>query len=156
MTLGHSLWSSGQTPLCWTQQAAVSGDTAASQSSAKVNLFYKKVNTVMEVMGLRNVQSQQGRWNTLPQSHYVSPNILFGLGALSILLSALGWKPKSGKHWQAFFFFSFWLITSLSWDNGLGCPSCVNRKKVQRDRVIRRSEKKETKYCLISQNFPRK
>ena len=27
------------------------------------------------------------------------------LGALSILLKALGWKPKSGKNWRPNFFF---------------------------------------------------
>ena len=57
----------------------------------------EKMDTVIEGMELWNVQSQQGRWNIFPPSHHVFPNILFGLGALAILLSALGWKPKSGK-----------------------------------------------------------
>lgn len=49
------------------------------------------------------MQNQQGR-RTLPLSHYISPNILSGLGALTILLSALGCKPKPERDGQAIIF----------------------------------------------------
>lgn len=74
-----------------------------------------------------------------------------GLGALSILLSALGCKPMPRRDWQAIFFFSFWLATSFSRGNGLGRPSCLNKKKVQKDGIIRRGREKN---CLIFQTFP--
>lgn len=78
---------------------------------------------------------------TLSLSHYVSPNILSGLGALSVLLSALGCKPKPERDWQTIFFFLSGLPHPSPEAMAQDALHCLNEKKVQKDRIIRRSEK---------------
>lgn len=96
-----------------------------------------------------------GEWgvggkDTFPPSHYVSPNVVSGLGALSILISAVGCKAKPEKDCQAIFFSlpSFWRATSLSGSNGPGCPHRLNKKKVQKNGIIRRGGGKKKTHIV--------
>lgn len=100
----------------------------------------EKMDTVIEGMELWNVQSQQGRWNTFPPSQYVSPNFVWAWSPLNSI-KCFRLETKVREKIGMLILFSFWLATSFSWGNGPGGLSCLNKKKVQRDKTIRRSEK---------------